>query len=124
MQELKCSCGGDVRKVHNDYYDMDIYYQCVKCEKISRNIGDFYYEKTITEEIKEEKIKFLPDFDYDENNDVLYINFGIPEGACGNEVGNGTALFITPDGRYKGITIIDFKKRVIKNESNKRTNNK
>lgn len=119
-----CECGGEVKQLHNDYYDNDYIYKCQKCNKEShkpfgvnkkQNIVFPYTSKIINRKVKgNETNDFLPEFDYDEQSDVLYINFGIPEGCCGKEVGNGTTLFITPDGRYKGITIIDFKKRVLK----------
>jgi len=35
---LICNCGGEIKKLHNDYYDMDYIYRCIKCNKESHDL--------------------------------------------------------------------------------------
>lgn len=56
----------------------------------------------------------MPRFDYDEEADVMYISFGKPVACKSIEMNNGIVTRYTPpDNRLKGMTIIDFKKRVL-----------
>ena len=56
-------------------------------------------------------------FDYDEEADVLYVSFGVPQEAISYEVGN--SLIRVNDDKIVGITIIGFKEHYIKLWENK-----
>lgn len=52
-------------------------------------------------------------YDYDEEADVLYLDFGPPQAAIGVDVGGGTVVRVREaDGQIVGLTLIGLRRLV------------
>lgn len=57
---------------------------------------------------------------FDDEADVLYISIGEPKPSVGTDIGDGTIVrYDENNNEVTGITIVDFRDRIMKNLPNK-----